>query len=326
MTNATLMLQPILSHSALTLDDFITWGGSMARTADGKCHLFFSLWPRMKGHDAWVTDSEIGYAVADNPLGPYKFINITLRGSGLASGWDRDVTHNPTVQYIDGKFYLYYTGNYGNGEYWNHRNNQRIGVAVSEDPMGPWQRFDKPLLDVTTDGWDTLITTNPSVARRNNGGYIMVYKAGSKIAPGPMYGPILHGVAFSDSPLGPFKRHAEPVFASGDVNFPGEDPFVYEYNGKLYAILKDMGSNYTDEDRALVMFESSDGIDWTLCENPMLTSRRLEWSDGTKQEFYRLERPQLYLNNGKPEVLFAAVKPDRKSDDSYNIHMQVTPG
>ena len=34
---------------------------------------------------------------------------------------------------------------------WNHQidlNNQRIGVAVADDPHGPWTRFDEPLIDV----------------------------------------------------------------------------------------------------------------------------------------------------------------------------------
>ena len=32
-------------------------------------------------------------------------------------------------------------------KWWVNRNNQRIGVAVADDPNGPWKRFDKPLID-----------------------------------------------------------------------------------------------------------------------------------------------------------------------------------
>ncbi len=92
-------------------------------------------------------------------------------------GWDADCTHNPTAHIFDGRYYIYYMGNHGNGEYWNHRNNQRIGVAVSDSPTGPFERFDAPLIDVTPGGCDALMTSNPSVARMADRRYIMVYEA-----------------------------------------------------------------------------------------------------------------------------------------------------
>ena len=313
----------VQQRSALKIDDFLTWGGSMARTRDGKCHLFFSLWPRMKGHKAWVTDSEIGYAVSDDPLGPYEFQLITFRGSGKANGWDRDVTHNPTVIYFDNKFYLYYTGNKGNGEYSSHRYNQRIGVAVAENPQGPWRRFDEPLLDVAGNSWDSLFTTNPSVVQCPDGRFIMVYKAAGNGNIPSTCGSILHGVAFSDSPLGPFKRHPSPIFSSNDIVFPGEDPFVFVFKDKLYTILKDMNKSYTSEYRGLVLFESDNGIDWKLYPKPLVATRTVEWDNGKRQEFDRLERPQLYQGEDGQLILFCAVKPEANKDDSYNIHFEL---
>ena len=321
--NPAFKLYPIQRQSKFMLDEFLVWCGSMVRTPDGRCHLFFSRWPRSEGFEAWVTHSEIGYAVADDPLGPYRFECVTLRGSGLAGGWDRDVIHNPTVLYVDGKFYLYYTGNYGNGEYWDHRNHQRVGVAVADRPSGPWRRFDRPLLDVNPEGWDCMVTTNPSVTQMPDGRFIMVYKAVDKLNPAPFYGPVGHGVAFADSPLGPFVRHPQAVFQSGAAAFTGEDPFVFCYRGKLYTILKDMKDFYSSELRSLVLFESEDGIDWRLSREPKLLSRTLSWADGRVQEFYRLERPQLYFEDGEPAVFFGAVKPSSDCDDSYNIHFRV---
>ncbi len=47
--------------------------------------------------------------------------------------WDADVTHNPNVLFHDGKYYLFYMGQFGDGKnYPMHRNHQRIGVAVAE--------------------------------------------------------------------------------------------------------------------------------------------------------------------------------------------------
>ncbi len=66
---------------------------------------------------------------------------------------------------------------------WLHRNNQRIGVAVANDPNGPWKRFDKPVLDITYNddtAPDALMTSNPSVCQMKDGKILMVYKAVGK--------------------------------------------------------------------------------------------------------------------------------------------------
>lgn len=317
-------IKPPKYNSIVKLDDYIVWGGSMTRSPDGKSHLFLSIWPRETGFEGWVLHSQVGYAVANNPDDEFKFKGLVFKGRGVENSWDRDVIHNPTVHYWDNKFYLYYTGNYGNGEYWNHRNNQRIGVAVTENPQGPWQRLDHPLLDVNKNSWDCLITTNPSVAKMPDGRYIMIYKTVDDKAPPPICGPVLHGVAFADSPTGPFVKHPEPIFTAKGINFPGEDPYVFAYGNKLYTILKDIAcSYYPDKKKSLVLFESDNGIDWNLTSNPLVTSREIKWEDGKQEEFFRLERPQLYLENGIPKKLFTAVKPKDNQDDAFNIHFDV---
>ena len=86
---------------------------------------------------------------------------------------------------------------------WQHRNNQRIGVAVADSPYGPWQRFDKPLIDVgeSEEDYDCLMTSNPSVCQMADGRMLFVYKAVSKRCPLPQGGPVVHMGAAADSPL-----------------------------------------------------------------------------------------------------------------------------
>ena len=308
----------------MRLDDSIVWCGSMVRSDEGRCHLFLSIWPREQGFEAWVTHSRIGYAIADTPDGVFHYQGEIFTGSGVPDGWDRDVIHNPNVLYENGLFYLYYNGNYGNGQYWDHRNHQRVGVAVASDPRGPWQRFDQPLLDASPDSWDCVLTTNPSVTRMPDGRYIMIYKGVGNQKPNPMLGPVLHGVAFADAPTGPFHKVPEPIFRAGEINFPGEDPYVFAAKGKLFCILKDNGGAYYPKaSRSLVLFESGDGINWSLADKPLVMTRNVRWQDGRTQEMTRLERPQLFCENGQPRFLFVAVKPDRDSHDAFNIHLAV---
>lgn len=202
------MMKPVPESAIFSDPDYFIWGASMVEGDDGQYHLFYSRWPKEYGHNAWLTHSEIAHAVADNPLGPYKHSDVVLPARGKTY-WDGLDTHNPTVHKFGDKYYLYYMGNTGDGKVmkgfnYSHRNNQRIGVAVANSPNGAWQRFDKPLIDVSPDdnAWDALMVSNPSITQKPDGTYLMVYKAVAKHKPLPGGGPVVHLVATSQSPTG----------------------------------------------------------------------------------------------------------------------------
>ena len=215
------MIQPVPLTAKFEDPGYIVWCGTMLRDEQGKCHLFYSRWPRALGHYAWVTHSEVAHAVADHPLGPYKFVSVALPERGKDK-WDGLCTHNPTVMKFGSKYYLYYMGNTGDRKKakdlnWTHRNNQRIGVAVADSPNGPWTRSDKPLIPTTPGFHDGLCNNNPTVTRRPEGDYLMVYKGIGDKGKTPFGGPVVHVVATSDSPTGPFKKHPNPVFTKPGI-------------------------------------------------------------------------------------------------------------
>jgi hypothetical protein len=162
-------------------------------------------------------------------------------------------THNPTVHFFNGKYYLYYAGNFGDGKItspqlnWTHRNNQRIGVAIADDPNGPWTRFDKPLIDISADttAHDAQMVANPSVTQMPDGRFLMVYKAVARKKPQPFGGPVVHLTAIADRPEGPFVKQNKPVFTAENVDFPAEDPYVWYQDNCYYAIVKDMNGAFT---------------------------------------------------------------------------------
>jgi len=324
------LLRPTPRTARFEMDGYYVWCGTMARGDDSLFHLFFSRWPKATTFRGWVSHSEVGHAVADRPVGPYRFQNLALAGSGTGT-WDRHMIHNPTILRAGGKYYLYYTGTNGNenwkpgmklpsdDDYWFCRNNQRIGVAVADRPEGPWTRFDKPLIDVSPSGWDSLITTNPTVTAAPDGRFLMIYKAAS---PGERQaGRVVHGVAWAESPLGPFKKCPDPVFTHADEEFPAEDPYVWHQDGRYYAILKDMRGVFTPAGKSLVLFESADGIAWRLAEHPLASTLEIPWAGGEAEPVKRLERPQLYIEDGQPRVLFCAVTPNTPADHSFNVHI-----
>ena len=325
----TKMIQPVPLSAKFEDPGYIVWCGTMVRDEQGKCHLFYSRWPRALGHYAWVTHSEIAHAVADHPLGPYKFVGVALPERG-ADKWDGLCTHNPTVMKFGDRYYLYYMGNTGdrkkvNGLNWTHRNKQRIGVAVADSPNGPWSRSDKPLIDTTPKFHDGLCNNNPSVTQRPEGGYLMVYKAIGDKGKAPFGGPVVHVVATSDSPTGPFKKHPNPVFTKAGDPFAAEDPYIWRGSDRYWAIVKDFNGGFTNKGTSLALFESANGINWKASTNPLVSTLNLAWENGKSTKLLKLERPQIYLENGEPAVLFCAAAPHGKLDESYNVQIPLKP-
>ena len=113
-------------HSIFEMEGHFVWCGTQVKGDDGLYYLYFSFWPKVEDfYEGWVKYSKVGYAVSNNPYGGFEYRGMALEGSG--HGWDADCIHNPAVIKHDGKYYMYYMGNYGNGEFWDHRNHQRIG-------------------------------------------------------------------------------------------------------------------------------------------------------------------------------------------------------
>jgi hypothetical protein len=325
------MLQPVPATAKFSDPNFNIWCGSAVKGDDGKFHLFYSRWPRKLGHLAWVTHSEIAHAVSDSPFGAWKHHDVALPARGT-NFWDGSCTHNPTVIRVGSKFYLYYMGNYGDGMLgkslnWTHRNHQRIGVAVADSPNGSWMRFDRPVLDISSDtnAPDALMTSNPSVAVRPDGGVLMVYKAVAMKGKPPFGGPVSHLVATADNPLGPFTKHPRKIFGAEGVMFAAEDPFVWRGSDRYWAVVKDNAGHFTKRGYSLALWESADGFDWKLAKHPLVTTPEVTWADGRKQKLDALERPQLLFDNDQPVALLCAAADAKGRDGSYNIQMPLKP-
>lgn len=322
------LIQPVPRSAVFSLRDYFVWCGTLTRSDDGLYHLFYSRWKKEYGFNAWVSHSEIAHAIAKSPLGPFKHQDVMLPPRG-EKYWDGLCTHNPTVQRFGKKYYLYYMGNTGDarvekGLNWTHRNNQRIGVAVADDPNGPWQRFDAPLIDTTPGFYDALCCANPSVTERPEGGYLMVYKAVSNRDPLPFGGPVTHVAAIADGPMGPFKKQSAPVFHKEGAKFAAEDPFIWTQKGQYFALVKDMGGFFTSAGRSLALFESKNGLNWDLSSNPLVSKTEFQWEDGIIEDLHALERPQLWIENGILKVfLCAAQTKDQKSTFNVQIPLAV---
>ncbi len=334
MSDLRIELGRVARKSVLCSDEMSIWGGSLARGDDGLYHLLYSRWPKALGW-AWVTHSEIAHAVSDSPFGPFEFRDVALPVRG-ADFWDGLCTHNPNAHRFGDRYYLYYMGNTGDGKVvgtpgrdalnWMHRNNQRIGVAVADSPAGPWERFDTPVMDITRDraAPDSLMTSNPAICQRPDGGFLMVYKAVGHEYDLPFGGPVVHCVAMAESPTGPFVKVGKPVFTIEGDRFPAEDPYIWWQSGKYRAVVKRI-RHPGDGSRvfSLMQYDSGDGIDWRPAKHDYVSDRTIEWEGGEREQFPHLERPQLYIEDGKPVALLCAADTIDENNVRHAFNIQI---
>lgn len=326
--NFAAMLRPVPATGKFYDPEYNIWCGSEVCGTNGDYHLFYSRWPRKLGHLAWVTHSEVAHAVSRTPFGPWVFHDVALPARG-ARYWDGSCTHNPTVLYLDGKYYLYYMGNYGDGVVktplnWLHRNHQRIGVAVADSPAGPWQRLDHPVLDTEpdTNAPDALLVTNPSVTERPGGGVLMIYKAVGMKRPLPFGGPVVHLAAVANDPLGPFAKHSGTIFNVPGSNFAAEDPFLWHTTDSYWAIIKDNNGVFTHQGYSLALWRSKDGFNWKLAHHPFVANpASIRWEAGVHAPLTALERPQVLFRAGHPLVLLCASADNARRDGTFNLQI-----
>lgn len=303
-------------NSGFELENKWVWCGSVVRGDEGKYHMYASVWDKALAFSPhWVTNSKVVHAVSDTPQGPFSFADVALepRGDGF---WDGRMTHNPTVhRHPDGRYLLFYTGTTYEAPlptpqtpashelaWLEARGNQRVGLAIADNPNGPWVRCDKPLLDTRPGKWDAWMNTNPAAVILEDGSVMLYYKA-----VGHSKDLLRYGVARADQVEGPYTRLTdEPIFRFDSTDDHIEDAYAW-HNGQSYEmIFKDMKGGVCGQPKAGVHAFSDDGIDWKLAESPLAYSRTVQWDDGTTTEQPFLERPQLLLENGKPTHLYAA--------------------
>ena len=296
---------------------FFVWGGSAVEGEDGRYHLFASRWNVEVGFWSWLTNSQIVRASSDSPLGPFRFEEVVLPERDRTY-FDAMMTHNPTILSHEGVYYLFYTGttyefekpkvegDLTREQYFATRWNQRIGLATSRSVFGPWIRADEPLLEPRPGKWDSLMTTNPAPAIREDGSILLVYKSSNGDQ-----APLLLGVASAPGPAGPYTRLSDTPIklrrtpsSSPDASI--EDAFVW-WNGLNYEmILKDLLGEVSGIDGVGIHATSSDGVVWTASDPLLAYDKTIRWDDGTVTKQANFERPQLLIENGKPTHLYAA--------------------
>lgn len=306
---------PALRGKGFREDGYWVWCGSVVEGEDSRYHMFAARWPKKYPFfHGYLAASEVVRASATDPAGPYRFEEVVLPARG-ESFWDGRMTHNPFIAKYGEEYLLFYIGaTYagatpgrdemhalrsepgGNGRIFPWYSSIRIGMARSSSVFGPWERPDKPTLDIHAQGWDNTVVTNPTPCVAPDGRILLYYRSsGGKL-----------GLASAACPDDPFVRQgSKPVVDPGD-GLRIEDPFVFWWKDHFEMVCKDCTGLITGEFHAGVHLISDDGVSWTLAAHPKAWSRTIQWDDGLTTTQASIERPFIFFQNGQPALLFAA--------------------
>ena len=306
-----------------------SWGGGSVQDDQGNWHMYAASFGNNKDLKSWLTDSRVVHGISNTSAsGPYVLSDIALGPRNASKYWDGTTQHNPMIQRdpLTGKYLLYYMGNTNvvpdTPDYHICKklvsNNvssvctQRIGLATSDSPFGPWSRNDTPiLLPGLTPSWDDQFTTNPTPHIFQNGSALLIYKARSK----ENFHTMSTGVAFAEHWSGPYKRLSmQPI----DVPGTCEDAGIYHSKTmNVFRIVLHCECNYQT-------IWSIDGIRWNRTALPQ------DWctihnQDGSTERMSRRERPKWILDSQNKLIgLMTGVFPTESHDqDSFTMFQDI---
>lgn len=299
--------------------DYYNWCSSIIKDDNDKYHLFYSRWPKKYSYNAWLTHSEIAHAWSDTPYGPFKDNRTIMTGD--RNKWCSIMAHNVQVNRFSNKYYMYFISTNSGDEHLTQeqlieiakvggthpqwallRNNQRIGLAYSDNLNGLWEIKEEPLLE--PDGPIKTLTTNPSICQKDSIFYLIA--KGDDVTTN--YRKLIQSVSLSKSPCGPFNIQTLPAFSE----IATEDVYIWydKERERFYAIFHAHCQNF------IGLITSTDGVNWKKANNYIVCRKEIKLKDGKIMKVDRMERPFVFIEDGKPKVLSFGVK---KGNDAFIV-------
>jgi hypothetical protein len=89
----------------------------------------------------------------------------------------------------------------------------------------------------------------------------------------------------------------------------------------------DGGWRFDRDGKSLALFESFDGLDWRPARHAHIVDLRMRWAGDLALRPICIERPQIYLEDGRPTVLIcASTEQARNVDGSFDIFIPLRDG
>jgi len=269
-----------------SMSQWCYWDGGILKGSDGLYHMFASRWPQSEGHNGWFGSVAV-HATSSNLYGPYTDQGVCWPDNQGGKG------HNVfPFQMKDGRYAVLVS-------------DTRPGDLFTSDSLnGPWKYAGK--LSVTGSYASSFTMYNVCIMIRPDGRYEAIQRNGE--------------IGVSDNVLGPYNVSGPPVWTqvSGLPRDWLEDPVMW-HSGDLYHIIV----NKWDTRKAYHL-TSTDGIsNWKLdtgyAYDP--TANFIRYTNGTVNHWNKIERPNVYMENGHVvAMIFSAIDVAKDADRGYDSH------
>lgn len=279
-----------------TMTKYCYWDGGIIKGPDGKYHMFASRWDQSAGHNGWFGSVAV-HATSSNLYGPYT-------DQGLC--WPNDLGgkgHN-VVPFVlkDGRYAVLVS-----------ETRRPADIFVSNSLDGPWSKLGS--ISIASNAYSSLYTaSNIYVLLRPDGRYELIGRDAV--------------IGIADNVLGPYTIQGPNIYA----NTPGcptvnmEDPVMW-YSGGLYHVI----ANKWDTRKAYHL-TSKDGIsNWKLQPGYAFdpTANFIKYTEGTVNRWNKLERPNVYMEDGHVVAMtFSAIdvaKDKEVGNDRHGSKVIVVP-
>jgi hypothetical protein len=274
------------------------WDGKIIKGMDGKYHLYCSRWDQSAGHGGWGGSIAV-HAVSDSIMGPYV-------DKGPLYTWNGGKGHNVTaITLPDGRIAVSVT------------EIVPLTIFVATDPNGPFTMLGS--VTINTNGHNTggsTLSSNWTVCMRDDSTYLAVDRDG-------------YVMLSTTGILGPYLVKTDriwPATLAGYNTSTWEDPVIWHSGKKYYCTVNSWAS------KKAIYLTSDDGItNWKYggeAYSP-LNQNLLRYTNGRKNIWCKMERPNLYAENGLLKYLtFAVVDTEKEVDlgnDNHNSKVIVVP-
>lgn len=286
------------------MSDYSYWDGGIIKDEEtGKYYMFASRWNQAGGHwgqdgiDGW-TGSQAIYAVSDNFYGPYE------DKGPIWPDYYEGAGHNVFSFKLSEKDPLREEGyKYGIvvsdvGKYSNEVNGT-LHVAKSLD--GEWEHRGKMQVDT-----GNFSLSNISILVRPDGRYQAINRNGD--------------IATSDSLTGNWNVESTGLWWKLEGMSPDcvEDPVIWYSDGLYHCVANKWDAKYA------YYLTSKDGLTNWVCHAGTAYSplkQFLEYEDGTENHWTKLERPNVYVEDGTLKaVTFAVIDVEKEEDFGNDNH------
>lgn len=280
------------------------WDGTVIRAADGTYHLFADRWPGSQGFNpGWQGSDPIHAVGGKSPLGPYTDKGYAYSNSSFGS--DPHHGHNSqVVALLNGTYALIvsevvpftiFTAASLDGPWTPCSGSPGTGLSVPSAFGGNTSYGSNVSLVVRPDGNFEIIQRHGLIALSTSG-ICGPYKAQQPTTTYPSSEAIPSQYSASIYPNK--QKHADPMAPSTveATYIVAEDPVIW-FSGGQYHVLYDYPG-----DRVGYHLTSLDGIhDWTdqgLAYDPRYAQQIFSYTDGTVDHWYKMERPNVLVENG----------------------------